>query len=112
MVLWYAFRVTDGKDGKICTKCGVWKSFQHFHKDRTQKDGFKKICRPCRSGVQKQYRIERTQPDKTEYDRLVSKARQLALKRLVENHFQEFSGLVVRYKREVGIKPTWKSICD
>lgn len=104
--------INDFPPGKVCAKCEDMKSWDEFHRDRTQKDGFKSICKPCRSGVQRQYRVEKAQPDKSEYDRMLSQAKQLALKRLVDNHWTEFTQLVSRYKREVGIKPTWKSICD
>lgn len=102
----------DESEGQVCPNCETWKPWDGFHRDKTQRNGVKKICRECRSDVQRKYREDRVRPDKTEYDLLVSKARQMALRRVAENHWDEFTGLVKRYKRELGIKPTWNSICD
>jgi hypothetical protein len=98
-------------EGKYCNgPCGEFKSFDEFHKDRTQKDGYKKACKVCRSGIQKRYRTQKTSTGSTEYDRLLSEARSRALRRLVELHQKEFLNLLARYKREVGIDPTWKQL--
>ncbi len=36
-------------DGKICSKCGTHKDIVEFHKCKRNKDGFKNICKKCRS---------------------------------------------------------------
>lgn len=32
---------------KTCTKCNLYKSFDNFNKDKSKKDGYHTICRPC-----------------------------------------------------------------
>ena len=103
------FTVSTQEDGKLCRKCKEFKSWDSFHKDRTQKDGFKKICKPCRSEVQKEYRtVKVLEPN--EEDKLLQEARQLALRRLVQLHYPEFVQLLSRYKRQVGIRPKWINV--
>lgn len=34
-------------DGKICTKCEVFKSFGDFSRDKEKKDGFRSNCKSC-----------------------------------------------------------------
>lgn len=34
-------------DGKICTKCTVFKSFGEFYRDKQKKDGFQYTCKSC-----------------------------------------------------------------
>ena len=34
-------------DGKICTKCKVFKSFGEFYRDKKKKDGFRYHCKSC-----------------------------------------------------------------
>jgi 5-methylcytosine-specific restriction endonuclease McrA len=33
--------------GKTCTKCGEWKPFEGFHKNKASKDGFLVRCKEC-----------------------------------------------------------------
>lgn len=96
--------------GKLCNSCGKWKIFDEFHRDKTQKDGFKKACRPCRSDIQKKYRTVKVSGNTPEYDRLLVEARGRALRRLIELHPDEFMTLLARYKREVGIDPKWHNL--
>ncbi len=98
-------------EGKRCNgPCGEFKPFSQFHKDRTQKDGYKKACKDCRSGIQKRYRTAKTSTRSPEQDRLLIEARGKAIRRLIELHQPEFLTLLSRYKREVGIDPTWKQL--
>jgi hypothetical protein len=98
-------------DGKRCNgPCGEVKPYDDFHKDRTQKDGYKKACKDCRSGIQKRYRTAKTNTRSPEQDRLLVEARGKAIRRLIELHKTEFLHLLSRYKREVGIDPTWKQL--
>ena len=34
-------------EGKTCSKCGEWKEFDNFNKDKNRKDGFKSSCKEC-----------------------------------------------------------------
>lgn len=97
-------------DGKICKSCGNFKTFDGFHRDKTQKDGFKKACKPCRSNIQKKYRSTKETGEIPHNDRLLIDARAKAIRRLIELHSDEFFNLLGRYKREVGIDPSWKQL--
>jgi hypothetical protein len=35
-------------EGKVCNKCGVFQSYGNFNKDRTKKDGYATVCKPCK----------------------------------------------------------------
>jgi 5-methylcytosine-specific restriction endonuclease McrA len=37
-------------DGKVCRKCGLWKPFSGFHRNRAEPDGYQYYCKPCRVG--------------------------------------------------------------
>lgn len=97
-------------DGKICKTCGNFKSYEDFHKDKTQKDGYKKACKPCRSKIQKSYRSTRITGEVLPNDAKLVEARGRAIRRLIELHSDEFFTLLARYKREVGIDPRWKQL--
>jgi hypothetical protein len=34
-------------EGNVCNKCGEWKAFDEFYKDKTRKDGCKHYCKMC-----------------------------------------------------------------
>lgn len=89
---------------KVCAKCNKSKPYTEFHKDRTQKDGFKKICKPCRSDVQKEYRSKAPE-DTTRLD--IERARLMAIKVLIERHRNEYLHLFAASKRKLGIKSNW-----
>ena len=38
------------QQGKVCTKCGVWKSLDEFCKDKSKKDGRRSDCKECQKG--------------------------------------------------------------
>tara|TARA_R110001592_G_scaffold39158_1_gene129033 strand:+ start:145 stop:816 length:672 start_codon:yes stop_codon:yes gene_type:complete len=38
---------------KVCTKCGVEKGLDDYHKDKSHKDGRRTVCKVCRSGTSK-----------------------------------------------------------
>ena len=42
-------------EGKICTKCGVWKPLEEFNKNKTRKDGRQYECRECTKEYKKQW---------------------------------------------------------
>lgn len=35
-------------DGKVCSKCGLWKALEEYHSDRSRPDGRKTACKPCK----------------------------------------------------------------
>jgi hypothetical protein len=37
----------DARDGKRCLKCGEWKSFSEYHRNRSKPDGYQSYCKPC-----------------------------------------------------------------
>lgn len=41
---------------KKCSKCGEYKDFQMFHKDKNSKDGYKVWCKECRKKESLEYR--------------------------------------------------------
>ena len=44
----------EEQQGKVCTKCGVWKPLEEYHKDKTHKDGRRSQCKECASELNKQ----------------------------------------------------------
>lgn len=34
-------------EGKVCSKCGVWKPLEEYHKNRTKQDGRRSRCKEC-----------------------------------------------------------------
>jgi hypothetical protein len=42
-------------EGKVCTKCGVWKPLKEYHKNKAKKDGRQYKCRECTKKYGKQY---------------------------------------------------------
>lgn len=94
---------------KVCNKCGDEKPISEFHKDRTQKDGYKNLCKPCRSGVQKGYRNAAV-TEETNDAAMTGEARIMAIKALIENHKQEYLVLLSRSKKKLGIKSKWISV--
>lgn len=98
---------------KICSSCEEPLPLSEFHRDRTHKDGYKSNCKSCRSGRPKEpneiSRIREEYKNKTEAE-LETIARSKAIKRVIENHYDEFTNLLSRYRREVGVKPRWVSL--
>lgn len=41
---------------KYCTHCGILKPYELFHKDASRQDGYKDVCRECRSEIDKEQR--------------------------------------------------------
>ena len=41
-------------EGKVCTKCGVWKPLEEYYKKKTSKDGRESRCKGCRNEDWKQ----------------------------------------------------------
>ncbi len=93
----------------MCSNCNIDKPLEEFHKDRTQKDGYKKICKPCRSKVQKNYRQTKTvEEDNSQV--LVETLRSRAMVKLVENHKKEFIHIFASLKRDHGLLPEWRQV--
>lgn len=67
-------------DGKICSKCGVWFLYSHFHRNQKSKDGHYAYCKVCTRDVRRRYDAENRQ-HVTEYQR----AYQLAHRRSSSN---------------------------
>ena len=42
-------------EGKVCTKCGVWKPLEEYHKDKRSKDGRRPKCKECAKKQSKQH---------------------------------------------------------
>lgn len=47
---------TDAPEGRTCTKCGQFYTFEHFHKCEKGKNGYKSVCKACASKLYKEYR--------------------------------------------------------
>lgn len=43
-------------EGKVCSKCGVWKPLEEYNKRKASKDGRRTECRKCQKECKKQYR--------------------------------------------------------
>ena len=53
-------------EGKICTKCGEFKSYSEFYKDKHKKYGYKSQCKQCVNENHKQY-YESHKEERKEY---------------------------------------------
>ena len=42
--------------GKVCAKCGEWKTLEEYHKNKKTKDGRGTYCKECQKKYQKQWR--------------------------------------------------------
>lgn len=43
---------------KVCGKCGIGKSFDQFHRDKSRKDGYRDLCKACVKSYQAEWRPE------------------------------------------------------
>lgn len=77
-----------------------------FHKDKKAEDGRRNVCRTCRS---ERGLIPRG-PSQTAEEEMRSRARQVALKKLVENHEREFNMLVGRQLESLRVRAEWKVV--
>lgn len=39
----------DGVEGKICSKCKIWKPLERFSRKKGSRDGYNWLCKPCNS---------------------------------------------------------------
>ena len=46
---------------KVCTKCGVWKRPEEFHKRSASPDGLKPICKACKKKWAAAYYLKNTE---------------------------------------------------
>ena len=44
--------------GKSCTKCGVFRNYSEFPKDKSHRDGFRTHCKTCQNNYKKEIRIQ------------------------------------------------------
>ena len=56
----------DDTGGKICTKCGVWKPLDDFHKQKAGKFGRHPVCKVCTAEYNQRPEVKRA---KAKYDR-------------------------------------------
>lgn len=104
----------DSKTEKYCSGCDEILPLTEFHRDRTHNDGYKSHCKACRSGKRPKSTDESKEIDlelkgKTR-EELETIARSRAIKRVLENHWMEFQGLISRYRGEVGLPQEWREI--
>ena len=50
------FNNTIPIQSKVCTNCNKSKPLTEYHKDKSTADGFRQICKSCRSNINKHYR--------------------------------------------------------
>lgn len=93
-------------DLKTCHGCQQDKPQNEFHKDKTQKDGYKNTCKKCRSTLQRRARTKPERKTASAEAELISEARRMAIRTLIEAHPKQFRLLVARYKRQLGLEPT------
>jgi 5-methylcytosine-specific restriction endonuclease McrA len=48
----------DGEPGKICTKCGEWRSVKRYLKRLLSRDGYDSICNECRNAASRDWRAK------------------------------------------------------
>lgn len=79
-------------EGKVCSRCGEWKPFKAFRKDKERSDGLTTRCRSCiKTWSVKQASSRRL---RTSTSDLNLNATQQALAWLIERHRGEFDELV------------------
>lgn len=47
---------TNESKGKTCSRCGVWKEWEQFPKQKGNKDGYRAECKQCRNEAQQKSR--------------------------------------------------------
>ena len=45
-------------EGKVCSKCGEFKSYSEFHKDKWKKDGYYGQCKQCKKEYNESHKEE------------------------------------------------------
>lgn len=53
--LWLKQRVVDGQKEQMCSKCGVWKTSDHFYETRANRGGLSGSCKDCHRPVVAKY---------------------------------------------------------
>lgn len=104
---------------KRCTECETDKPASEFHKDRSKRDGLRSACKSCITERVKQYRQERIDQFGLDYvrrqerlaverhrrrhgpekDREYNRARNEAVRVLIERHRAEFEHLFLLARR-------------
>jgi len=105
----------DPETEKYCSGCDETLPLTDFHRDRTHSDGYKSHCKSCRSGKKKSKAESRQIDDELRgktTEELETIARSRAIKRVLENHWGEFQGLISRYRGEVGLPTSWKELSN
>ena len=51
----YGINNINNKMEKICNKCQINKTYEHFHKDKSKKDGHRNQCKECELAKKKVY---------------------------------------------------------
>jgi len=105
----------DSEIEKYCSGCDDILPLTEFHRDRTHNDGYKSHCKSCRSGRKKSgidsKPIDKELRNKTK-EELETIARSRAIKRVLDNHWNEFQGLISRYRGEVGLPTEWREVSN
>lgn len=57
-------------EGKVCNSCGEYKLWNEYGKDKTTKNGYKHVCKTCRSIKRKTYNEKRPTSEQAKTARL------------------------------------------
>ena len=75
-------------EGKVCTKCGVWKPLEEYYKHKGGKDGRKSQCKKCKKEYKKQYYKNHAEHIK-EYDKQYRKDHAEYYKEYDKQYYQD-----------------------
>jgi 5-methylcytosine-specific restriction endonuclease McrA len=87
--------IEEMEQGKTCAKCGEWKPFEGFHKNKRMKDGLNQYCKKCR----KQYHQEKAEQIK-EYKKQYHQENKEQIKERKKQYYQENAEQIKERKKQ------------
>lgn len=88
---------------KICSKCGIEKELEEFHKDKQKKDGLCSKCKNCTIDRQKEYYKENKEQSK-EYYQVNKEEIKQQKKEYYKKNIEEIIKQIKKYQKENRLK--------
>lgn len=84
---------------KVCNKCNENKQIDCFHRDKRTHDGYRNICKSCRSFIEKQYN-EKRKDKKREYDKNYVQKNKNKKRKQAHEYYLTHKSEISRYHKE------------